>query len=38
MWIIMELRKTLVFHDTESWMKKAGSFDKPMGCYDGAEV
>lgn len=35
----MELRKTLVFHDTESWMKKAGSFDKPMGCcYDGAEV
>ena len=34
----MELRKDLVFHDAESWMKKAGSFDKPMGCYDGAEV
>lgn len=30
--------QTLVVHDTESWVKKAGSFDKPINCYDRAEM
>ena len=38
--IIMQSRKTLLFHENEPWAKKEGEeeFDVPMGCYDGAEV
>ena len=38
--IIMQSRKTLLFQNSESWVKKTGNedFDVPMGCYDGAEV
>jgi hypothetical protein len=38
--IIMSSRKTLLFYDTEPWIKKTGDedFDVPMGSYDGAEV
>ena len=38
--IIMQSRKTLLFHEEEPWVKKEGNedFDVPMGCYDGAEV
>ena len=36
----MQSRKTLLFQNSESWVKKTGNedFDVPMGCYDGAEV
>ena len=33
----MHSRKTLFFHDTEL-VKNAGSFNKPIGCYDGTEI
>ena len=38
--IIMQSRKTLLFHENEPWAKKEGEeeIDVPMGCYDGAEV
>lgn len=38
--IIMQSRKTLLFHNQEPWVKKQGDedFDVPMGCYDGAEI
>ena len=38
--IIMQSRKTLLFHENEPWTKKEGEeeFDVPMDCYDGAEV
>ena len=36
----MQSRKTLLFHNSESWFKKTGNkdFEVPMGCYDGAKV
>ena len=36
----MQSRGTLLFQNSEPWVKKAGNedFDVPMGCYDGAEV
>ena len=38
--IIMQSRKTILFHNQEPWVKREGDedFDVPMGCYDGAEV
>ena len=38
--IIMQSRKTLLFQNSESWVKKTGNeyFDVPMGCYDGADI
>ena len=38
--IIMHSRKTLLFWQDSTWVKKEGSedFDIPMGCYDGAEI
>ena len=38
--IIKHSRKTLLFHNNQSWEKKSGDpdFDVPMGCYNGAEV
>ena len=38
--IIMQSRRTLLFNNKESWLKKSGNkeFDVPMGCFDGAEV
>ena len=38
--IIMQARKTLLFHNGKPWSKKndASDFDVPMGSYDGAEV
>ena len=38
--IIVQSHKILLFHNSESWVKKAGNklFDVSMGCYDGAEV
>ena len=40
LYIIMQSRKTLLFHEETPWVKKEGNedFDVPMGCYDGAEV
>ena len=39
-YIIMQSRKTLFFHEETPWVKKEGNedFDVPMGCYDGTEV
>ena len=36
----MQSRKTLLFQNSESWVKKTGNknFVVPMGCYDRAEV
>ena len=36
----MHSRKTLLFWQDSTWVKKEGSedFDIPMGCYDGAEI
>ena len=36
----MQARNTLLFQNTEPWVKKSATkdFDVPMGCYDGAEV
>ena len=38
--IIMQSRKTVLFHNQEPWVKREEDedFDVPMGCYDGAEV
>ena len=38
--IIMQSRKTLLFHDNHPWVKKNGEedFDVPMGCNNGAEI
>ena len=38
--IIKHSRKTLPFHNNQSWEKKFGDpdFDVPMGCYDGSEI
>ena len=40
LYIIMQSKKTLLFHEEEPWLKKEENedFDVPMGCYDGAEV
>ena len=40
LYIILQSRKTLLFHNKEQWVKKGTNedFDVPMGCYDGAEV
>ena len=36
----MNSRKTLLFWQNSSWVKKEGDedFDIPMGCYDGAGI
>ena len=36
----MQARKTLLFNDSKSWLKKFGNedFDVSMGCFDGADV
>ena len=36
--IIMQARKTLLFHDGIPWVKRSDNedFDVPMGLYDGA--
>ena len=36
----MHSRKTLLFWQDSTWVKKEGDedFDIPMGCYDGAEI
>ena len=38
--IIINAKKTLLFHHEEPWMKKNEEeyFDVPMGCHDGAEI
>ena len=37
--IIMQSRKTPLFHNQEQWVKRGDDdFDAPMGCYDGAKV
>ena len=38
--IMMHSRKTLLFHENDSWIKRKGdkNFDVPMGWLDGAEV
>ena len=38
--IIMQSRITLLFQNSEPWVKKFGNenFDVPMGCYNGAEI
>ena len=38
--IILQARKTLLFYETNTWVKKLGNedFDVPMGCFDGAEI
>ena len=36
--IIMQARKTLLFENTEPWVKKSGTKDFDVQCYDGAEV
>ena len=38
--VIMHSRKTLLFWQDSTWVKKEGDeeFDIPMGCYDGAEI
>ena len=38
--IIMQSRKTLLFHNQDPWIKRDGDedFDVPMGCFDGAEI
>ena len=38
--IMMDFRKTLLFHGSEPFTKREDSenFDVPMGCFDGAEV
>ena len=37
---IMHSRKTLLFWQDSTWVKKEGDedFNIPMGCYDGAEI
>ena len=36
--IIMRARKTLLFENTEPWVKKSGTKDFDVQCYDGTEV
>ena len=38
--IVMQARKTLLYHNGEPWTKKSDEtdFDVPMGSYDGAEL
>lgn len=38
--IIHQARKSLLFSEGQTWVKRNGSpdFDVPMGCFDGAEV
>ena len=38
--IIMHSRKTLLFWQNSTWVKKEShkDFDIPMGCYDGTEI
>ena len=36
--IIYHARKSLLFNEEGTWMKKDGLFDVTMGAYDGAEV
>ena len=38
--MIMHFRKTLLFWQDSTWVKKEGDedFDIPIGCYDGAEI
>ena len=36
--IIFHSRKTFLFHEGRPWVKKSGSFDVPMGSFDGAEI
>ena len=38
--IIMNARKTILFHHEEPWVKKnvEEEFDVPMGCHDGVEI
>ena len=36
--IIMDARNSLLFKQTEPWIKKTGTFDVTMGSYDGAEI
>ena len=38
--IIINTKKTLLFHHQQPWMKKnrEEDFEVPMGCYDGAEI
>ena len=38
--MIMHSRKTLLFWQDCTWVKKEGNedFDIPMGCYDGVEI
>ena len=38
--IIIQVRKTLLFNENESWVKKSGNkdFNVLIGCFDGAEV
>ena len=36
--IIMQARKTLLFENTEPWVKKSGTKDFDVQCYDGTEV
>ena len=40
MLIIMQARRTLLFNDGETWVKKTGNeeFDVPTRCFDGAEI
>ena len=40
LFITMQSRKTLLFQNSEPWMKKLGNenFDVPMGCYYSAEL
>ena len=37
--IIFHVQKAILYNDEEPWMKKeGGSFDVPMGMYDGTEA
>ena len=38
--MIIQTRKTLLFHDSIPWVKQSGNedFDVPMSSYDSAEV
>ena len=40
LFIIMQSRKTLLFQNSEPWVKELGNenFDVLMGCYDGVEL
>ena len=36
--IIKNARKSILFHNEETWQKTSGEFDVTMGAYDGAQV